>query len=679
MNCSWILTAVLLLLPASPAAQSPATWHDPSPHSVQFVTVDQDVKLEVLDWGGSGRPLVLLPGGGDTAHVYDDFAPKLTSQYHVYGITRRGYGASTAPLPDKNNYSSDRLGDDVLAVLDALEIDHPVLVGHSAGGEELSSIGSRHPERIAGLIYLDAAYQYAYYDGSQGFLPIDLQELRDELDQLNPTNLTDKKELVSKLRQEDLPRFEKDLKEMQNSSAIPVPLPPPMPGAADLASFEVFRSWQLRTQGIAFPESELRLTYETTPGGGVGKHREFPPAFQAMLEQMQKYTDLRVPILAIYADPQDWGTYKNIADRDAAVLSAQSPATWHDPSPHTVRFVTVDQDVKLEVLDWGGSGRGLVLLAGLGSTAHVYDDFAPKLTSEYHVYGITRRGFGASSAPTPRDRNYSADRLGDDVLAVLDVLKLERPVLVGHSIAGEELSSIGSRHPKRVAGLNYLDAAFPYAYYDGSRGDFIVDWDELKKKVDQILSGVDRTTQEQFLQQLLQANLPTFGKDLQKMRENLALMPPLKSPMPTPADRESFTAALAWQKKVYGYAIPEAELREEAEATPEGRVGGDRANPAISEAIMAGEQKYTNLRVPILAIFALPQDRGPYVNANNSPAVVAAAEARNMAMTGAQVAAFEVGVPSARVVRLPHASHSLFISNEADVLREIRSFLANLN
>ena len=61
--------------------------------------------------------------------------------------------------------------------------------------------------------------------------------------------------------------------------------------------------------------------------------------------------------------------------------------------------------MKLEVLDWGGSGRGLVLLAGLGSTAHVYDDFAPKLTSEYHVYGITRRGFGASSAPTPRDRN----------------------------------------------------------------------------------------------------------------------------------------------------------------------------------------------------------------------------------------------------------------------------------
>lgn len=73
-----------------------------------------------------------------------------------------------------------------------------------------------------------------------------------------------------------------------------------------------------------------------------------------------------------------------------------------------------------------------------------------------HVYGITRRGFGASSAPAS---GYGADRLGDDVLAVLDALKIDKPVLVGHSIAGEELSSIGSLRPDRVAGLVYLDSA----------------------------------------------------------------------------------------------------------------------------------------------------------------------------------------------------------------------------
>src|SRR5580658_6236222 len=83
----------------------------------------------------------------------------------------------------------------------------------------------------------------------------------------------------------------------------------------------------------------------------------------------------------------------------AAYLSAQQPAPWRDPSPHKIQYIHVDDATNLEVLDWGGTGRPLVLLAGLGDTAHVFDDFAPKLTPEFHVYGITRRGFGSSSAP----------------------------------------------------------------------------------------------------------------------------------------------------------------------------------------------------------------------------------------------------------------------------------------
>ena len=105
-----------------------------------------------------------------------------------------------------------------------------------------------------------------------------------------------------------------------------------------------------------------------------------------------------------------------------------------DRSPHVVKFVVVDKNVKLEVVDWGGSGRPLVLLAGLGSTAHVFDAFALKLTAIGHVYGVTRRGYGQSDVPKS---GYSADRLGDDVREVLDDLKLDHPILIGHSIAGE--------------------------------------------------------------------------------------------------------------------------------------------------------------------------------------------------------------------------------------------------
>src|SRR5215475_14461428 len=164
----------------------------------------------------------------------------------------------------------------------------------------------------------------------------------------------------------------------------------------------------------------------------------------------------------------------------AAFLLHAARGQGIDSATHTVQFVSVENDVRLEVLDWGGSGRPVVLLAGAGYTAHAFDDFAPKLIRAYHVYGITRRGFGRSSSP---ESGYSADRLGDDVLAVIESLKLNRPVLVGHSIAGEELSSVGSRYPERVAGLIYLDAGYPYAYYDPSLGDLNIDSNELRKKL----------------------------------------------------------------------------------------------------------------------------------------------------------------------------------------------------
>ena len=58
-----------------------------------------------------------------------------------------------------------------------------------------------------------------------------------------------------------------------------------------------------------------------------------------------------------------------------ALLASGQAAAWRDPSPHQVRFVTVDSTIKLEVLDWGGIGRP-VFWVGCYLTAHVYDNIA---------------------------------------------------------------------------------------------------------------------------------------------------------------------------------------------------------------------------------------------------------------------------------------------------------------
>jgi pimeloyl-ACP methyl ester carboxylesterase len=99
----------------------------------------------------------------------------------------------------------------------------------------------------------------------------------------------------------------------------------------------------------------------------------------------------------------------------AAPAFARNPTTQNPASVPAVQFVSVEKDIKLEVLDWGGTGRSILLLAGLGGTAHGFDKFARKLTPRYHLFGITRRGFGESSTPPPVPASYTADRLGEDV------------------------------------------------------------------------------------------------------------------------------------------------------------------------------------------------------------------------------------------------------------------------
>jgi len=303
------------------------------------------------------------------------------------------------------------------------------------------------------------------------------------------------------------------------------------------------------------------------------------------------------------------------------------------PTPYHVQFVEVEPGVKLEVVDWGGSGRPVVLLAGLGADAHTFDNFAARLTPSYHVYGITRRGFGASSAPPS---GYSADRLGDDVLAVLAALNLHRPVLAGSSIAGQELSSVGSRHPEAVAGLVYLDAAYSYAYYDSFLGDLSLELTEVTRKLRELQSKFLLDTRP-LIQELLETDLPRLERVLREEEKTLQ-------------------------------AIPAALLAARAQAA-------GQLPRAVAE-MHAGRQKYTHIPVPILAIYALPPNSENLPSAD--PAERAAFEARTAATNEAQAKAFEAGVPSARVVRLPHARHEVFSSNEEDVLREMNAFIASL-
>ena len=354
-----------------------------------------------------------------------------------------------------------------------------------------------------------------------------------------------------------------------------------------------------------------------------------------------------------------------LVDTSPAQL-VSSAAVWTDPTPHQERFVEVEPGVRLEVLDWGGAGRNLVLLAGLGNTAHVYDDFAPELAKNFHVYGITRRGYGRSSDPPA---GYDPTRLGDDVVAVLDALRISSPVLIGHSIAGEELSSVATHHPGRVAGLIYLDAGYSFALYSPQHGDYTMDRLRLIQDLEAL--GKDPFDRNQIA--TVEGEMARYERNLAEVRDEVD---GASGPHPSSSDLASFHAFRSYMADYFGGLEPESELHELYEETSSEGVGKFKGDSQAGARVAHEVEKYLTLAVPTLAIFAFPNAKGP--NASTDPTKWAAWEQSEKTRKEAQIAAFKTQVPGAQVTALAGHTHYLFLSDRADVLSLISKFVESL-
>jgi pimeloyl-ACP methyl ester carboxylesterase len=311
----------------------------------------------------------------------------------------------------------------------------------------------------------------------------------------------------------------------------------------------------------------------------------------------------------------------NQSDADKG-KTATTPVEWHDPASHTVQFVTVPGGARIEVVDWGGQGEPLVLIAGLGDAAHMYDDFAPRLTNAFHVLGVTRRGYGASGRP---DTGYTVATLSNDVYAVLDSLHLARVDLAGHSIAGQELTWIAAHHPDRVHKLVYLDAGFDYHAHPVAKG------------------------------------FPD-------------------APKPTAADSASPTAGLAYARRISGAPYPEAAFRATERFDSSGRDLGLLTPDSIDAKIIVSSENtppaLNKVHGPTLAIYDRDTSIAsvfPYLSPSDSVAQRWFHTLQDWRR--AQKREFRARVPQATIVELKGAGHYVFLTQPDTVEHLMRGFL----
>src|SRR5512136_929749 len=120
-----------------------------------------------------------------------------------------------------------------------------------------------------------------------------------------------------------------------------------------------------------------------------------------------------------------------------------------DTPSYTSGYVNAN-GIRLHYLDWGGSGPVLLFLTGMGCSAHIFDRFAPRFVDRFHVLAPDRRGHGDSDYP---ETGYDADTLTEDLRQFVDALKIDKVILVGHSMGYIELCHFAALYPERVLKL----------------------------------------------------------------------------------------------------------------------------------------------------------------------------------------------------------------------------------
>lgn len=311
------------------------------------------------------------------------------------------------------------------------------------------------------------------------------------------------------------------------------------------------------------------------------------------------------------------------------VLGAQPKAssqrdTWRDPANHKSGFVPISKDVQLHYLDFGGAGTPILMIPGLGNTAHAFDDLAPAFTDRFRVVAMTRRGFGESSHPKD---GYDIKTLVDDIRAVIDRLHLGRVILVGHSIAGEEMSHLAVQYPEQVLKLVYLDAA-----YDRVAADSMID-------------------------------------DVLPVTPEVA-----PRPEPTEADTATPEAYVQFVHRTRGVNIPESDIRT--------RYRYDGWNEEITlayQSIGSEHPQYKKIRAPALAIYAVadtvtqlePWQREDKEHLAGQQEIITGVESVERKLR----AQFRDEVPLGSILEIHGGHHWIFVSHRDEVISAMRKFL----
>ena len=126
------------------------------------------IELAYFEWGPRNGPTVLmLHATGFHARCWDGVIRELAGRVHVVAVDQRGHGRSTKAPP----YDWHEFGADATALVEALDLDDVIGVGHSMGGHAAVQAAGMHPDRFQALLLVDPVILDPAAYGRPGLFP----------------------------------------------------------------------------------------------------------------------------------------------------------------------------------------------------------------------------------------------------------------------------------------------------------------------------------------------------------------------------------------------------------------------------------------------------------------------------------------------------------------------------
>jgi len=305
-----------------------------------------------------------------------------------------------------------------------------------------------------------------------------------------------------------------------------------------------------------------------------------------------------------------------------------------NPSSYKSDFVNVN-GVRLHYLDWGGSGETLLFLTGMGCSARLFDQIAPRFTNEFRVLALTRRGQGESDYP---ETGYGLDTLINDIHEFMDVQKIGKAILAGHSLAGMELTYFAEKYPDKVLKLVYLDAVY-----------------EGRGRVEVLKSHP-----------LNDVKPPEMKDEFESVEEYAAYIKYLRP------DLAKIWSAI-WDEVVIYDLV----------RTPQGKFV-EKDTSSIAKQMIEGANAYdprtANIKVPVLNFVAVSNPILPeFYTEELKKLVFEFHHEKWIPYRQQEIKMFINDIPQAKVIEIPESHHYCFITQEEFIYDEMRKFLRTAN